>query len=86
MKKLNRFVSNQGDDHWRTLERVLCYLKGTMSFGIQYTRYPGVLEGYVIYAKWISDPDETYATSGYIFSLGGGVVLWKSCKQTILTR
>jgi hypothetical protein len=24
--------------------------------------------------------------SGYLFTLGGGVVSWKSCKQTILTR
>jgi hypothetical protein len=27
-----------------------------------------------------------YATSGYVFLLGGGAVSWKSCKQTILTR
>ena len=26
------------------------------------------------------------ATSGYVFTLGGGAVSWKSCKQTILTR
>jgi hypothetical protein len=32
------------------------------------------------------DADEIYATSGYVFSLGGGAVSWKSCKQTILTR
>jgi hypothetical protein len=25
-------------------------------------------------------------TSGYVFTLGGGAVSWKSCKQTILTR
>jgi hypothetical protein len=24
--------------------------------------------------------------SGYVFTLGGGAVSWKSCKQTILTR
>ena len=26
------------------------------------------------------------ATSGYIFTLGGGVVSWRSCKKTILTK
>jgi hypothetical protein len=85
VSKLSRFVSNLGDDHWRALERVLRYLKGTMSLGIHYTGYPTVLEGYCG-ANWISDADEIYATSGYVFSLGGGVVSWKSCKQTILTR
>jgi hypothetical protein len=44
-----------------------------------------VLEGYCD-ANWISDADEIYATSGYVFSLGGDGVSWKSCKQTILTR
>jgi hypothetical protein len=61
------------------------YLKGTMSLDIHYTKYPTILEGYCN-ANWISDVDEIYATSGYVFSLGGGTVSWKSCKQTILTR
>jgi hypothetical protein len=30
--------------------------------------------------------DELYAMSGYVFNLGGAAVLWRSCKQTILTR
>ena len=46
MSKLSRFVLNLGDYHWRALERVLRYLKGTMSYGIHYTGYPRVLEGY----------------------------------------
>jgi hypothetical protein len=85
MSKLSRFVSNPGDDHWRGLERVLRYLKGTMSLGIHYTGYSTILEGYCN-ANWTSDADEIYATSGYVFSLGGGAVSWKSCKHTILTR
>ena len=85
VSKLSRFVSNPGDDHWCALERVLRYLIGTMSYGIHYTGYPRVLEGYCD-ANWISDADEIYATSGYEFSLGGGSVSWKSCKQTILIR
>nr|ABA96637.2 retrotransposon protein, putative, Ty1-copia subclass [Oryza sativa Japonica Group] len=46
VSKLSRFVSNPGDDHWQALERVMRYLKGTMSYGIHYTGYPKVLEGY----------------------------------------
>ena len=61
------------------------YLKGIMSYGIRYTGHPKVLKGYCD-ANWISDVDEFYATSGYVFLLGGGVVSWKSYKQTILTK
>jgi hypothetical protein len=73
MCKLSRFVSNPRDDHRQALERVMRYLKGTMSFGIHYTENPKVLEGYSD-ANWISDADELYAMSGYVFLLGGGTV------------
>ena len=46
MSKLSRFVSNPRDDHWHALERVLRCLKGTVSYGIHYTGYLRVLEGY----------------------------------------
>ena len=85
VSKLSRFVSKPGDVHWKALERVLRYLKGTANYGIHYTGHPKVLEGYSD-SNWISDADEIKATSGYVFTHGGGAVSWKSCKQTILTR
>jgi hypothetical protein len=45
-----------------------------MSYGIQYSRYPGVLEGYSD-SNWTTDANELKATSGYIFTLGGGCFL-----------
>jgi hypothetical protein len=56
-----------------------------MSYGIRYTGHPKMLEGYCD-ANWISNTDELYATSGYVFLLGGSVVSWKSCKQTVITK
>jgi hypothetical protein len=44
-----------------------------------------VLEGYNN-LNLISDADELYAMSGYVFTLGGGAISWRSCKQTILMR
>jgi hypothetical protein len=55
------------------------YLSGTMSYGLHYTRYPKVLEGYSD-SNWISDVDEIKATSGYVFTLGGAAVSWRPCK------
>jgi hypothetical protein len=85
VSKLSRFTSNPGDDHWRALEHVMRYLVGTMEYGIHYSGFPAILEGYSD-ANWISDLDELYATSGYVFTLGGVAVSWRSCKQTILSR
>jgi hypothetical protein len=79
VSKLSRFTSNPADDHWRMLERVMHYLVGTMDYGIYYSGYPAVVERYSD-ANWIYDVDELYATSGYVFTLGGGAVSWRSCK------
>jgi hypothetical protein len=56
-----------------------------MDYRIHYSRYPVVLEGYSD-ANWISEMNEMYAMSGYVFTLGGATVSWRSCKQTILMR
>jgi hypothetical protein len=85
VSKLSRFMSNPGTDHWHALDRVMRYLCGTMSYGIHYSGHPAVLEGYSD-SNWISDVADLYATSGYVFTFGGGAVSWRSCKQTILTR
>jgi hypothetical protein len=61
------------------------YLAGTMDYIIHYSGYPIVLEGYND-ENWISGMDELYAMSGYVFTIGGAAVSWRSCKQTILTR
>jgi hypothetical protein len=85
VSKLSRFMSNPGIDHWHILERVMCYLCGTMSYGIHYSGHPAVLEGYSD-TNSISDGDDIKATSGYVFTFGGGAISWRSCRQTILTR
>ncbi|KAL5576953.1 hypothetical protein UlMin_018652 [Ulmus minor] len=78
-------MSNPGSDHWKGITRVLRYLRYTHSYGLHYTRYPAVLEGYSD-ANWISDMKDTKSTSGYVFTLGGAAVSWKSSKQTCISR
>src|SRR4051812_23055811 len=46
VSKPSRVFSNPGDDHWNALDRVMRYLKGTVGYGLHYTGYPRVLEGY----------------------------------------
>ena len=85
VSRLSRYTSNPGKNHWEALVRVLRYLKYTITYGLHYTRYPPVLEGYSD-ANWISDNIETKSTSGYVFTLGGAAVSWKSSKQTCIER
>ena len=85
VSKLSRYTSNQGPDHWKAIVRVLRYLKYTKNYGLHYSKYPAVLEGYCD-ANWISDIDDSKSTSGYLFTLGGGAVSWKSSKQICIAR
>jgi hypothetical protein len=85
VRKLSWFTSNPEDDHWRALERVMHYMASIKYYVIYYSGYATLLEGY-IGANWISDIDELYATTRYVFTLGGAAVSWRSWKQTILMR
>ena len=85
VSKLSRYTSNPGPDHWKVIVRVLRYLKYTQNYGLHYSKYPAVLEGYCD-ANWISDSKDSKSTSGYLFTLGGGAVSWKSSKKTCIAR
>jgi hypothetical protein len=52
---------------------------------VHYTRYLAVLEGYSD-ANWKFDTNDTKSTNGYVFTLGGAAVFWKSSKQTCIAR
>ncbi|XP_038726421.1 uncharacterized protein LOC120017315 [Tripterygium wilfordii] len=85
VNKLSRYTSNPGHEHWKALLRVLGYLNKTKKNALRYGKYPAVLEGYSD-ANWISDSEESKSTSGYVFTLGGAAISWKSSKQTCIAR
>ncbi|KAI3755705.1 hypothetical protein L1987_55511 [Smallanthus sonchifolius] len=85
VSKLSRYTSNPSSIHWNCVFRLLRYLRYTREYGLHYNRYPAVIEGHCD-ANWISDTNDSRATSGYVFTLGGAAILWKSSKQTVIAR
>ncbi|KAI3503229.1 hypothetical protein L1887_31668 [Cichorium endivia] len=83
--RLSRYTSNPSVEHWKSITRVLRYLRYTRTYGLHYTRYPEVIEGYSD-ANWTSDVSDSKSTSGFLFTLGGRAVSWKSSKQTVISR
>ncbi|XP_071708837.1 secreted RxLR effector protein 161-like [Rutidosis leptorrhynchoides] len=83
--KLSRFTSNPNATHWRAVVRVFKYLKGTIDYGITYTGFPSVLEGYSD-ASWITNVEDHSSTTGWIFLFGGGAISWASKKKTYITN
>ncbi|GKC47344.1 zinc finger, CCHC-type containing protein, partial [Tanacetum coccineum] len=64
LRKLSKYTSNPGTQHWQAIQRVLKYLKKTMDYRLTYTGYPSVLEGYTD-ASWISNTEDNSSTSGW---------------------
>ncbi|PHT32232.1 hypothetical protein CQW23_28569 [Capsicum baccatum] len=85
ISKLSRYTSNPNKTHWMGMERVLGYLKCTQDYALHYNKYPALLEGYSD-ANWITVSNEVKSTSGYVFTIGGEAVSWKSSKQTCIAR
>ena len=79
VNRLSRYTSNLGVDHRKAISKVLRYLRYTRDYGLHYTTYPTVLEGYSD-SNWISSVKSSKSTSGYIFTLAGGAVSWKTTK------
>eukprot|EP00268_Persea_americana_P012745 TRINITY_DN15453_c0_g2_i2.p1 TRINITY_DN15453_c0_g2~~TRINITY_DN15453_c0_g2_i2.p1 ORF type:complete len:405 (+),score=42.66 TRINITY_DN15453_c0_g2_i2:606-1820(+) len=85
VSKLSRYTSNPGVEHWNAVFKVLKYLKHTIEYALYYSSFPAVVECYSD-ADWNTDLDDSKSTSGYIFTLGGAAISWKSKKQTTITQ
>jgi transposase InsO family protein len=78
---LSRFLDNPGVEHWAGVQRILQYLRGTVSHGILFSRKShGPFTGFCD-SDWAGDIDDRRSTSGWVVMYGGGAVAWQSKKQ-----
>ena len=73
VRVLSRFTSKPSKDHWLAIEWVMRYLIGTKSYGLFYKKYPVVIEVFSD-ADWNTLSGYSLSTTGYIFTLGSGVI------------
>ena len=62
ISKMSRFTSNTSINHLNKIKRVLKYLRYILNYGIYYTGYSVILEGYSD-VNWIFDPKDSKSTS-----------------------
>eukprot|EP01018_Ginkgo_biloba_P015114 Gb_29057 [translate_table: standard] len=75
---MSRYMSNLGKEHWTFVKRIFRNLRGTSNFRICYQGRPSqnitiYVQGFVD-VDWVGDLDCQRSTSGYVFSLFGGLV------------
>ncbi|XP_071920611.1 secreted RxLR effector protein 161-like [Coffea arabica] len=82
---LGRYLSNPGLDHWKVIKRVLRCLQKTKDYMLTY-RKSNELEiiGYTN-SDYTECQNTMKSTLGYVYLLVGGVISWKSTKQSLIT-
>ena len=81
---LSRYQENPGLEHWKMIKKALRYAQGTKDYMLIYRRSDSLeIKGYSD-ADFAGDRDDRKSTSGYIFTLAGGAISWKSSKQSIV--
>ncbi|XP_070049076.1 secreted RxLR effector protein 161-like [Nicotiana tomentosiformis] len=76
----SQYQANPGEEHWKVVKTILKYLRRTKDQFLIYGDSELKLEGYTD-ASFSSDRDDSKSISGYVFTLNGGAVSWKSSKQ-----
>ena len=74
---VSRYMANPGREHWNAVKWIFRYLKGTTEHEILFSRQSGT-NSVVRYV------DDRRSTTGYVFTLSGGPICWKSTLQSIV--
>jgi hypothetical protein len=89
---LSRYLTMPSKDHWRAGLRVLAYLSNTADLGIHYRKDnlrsmndidSSALVGYAD-ADFGNDIDSSRSMTGYVFTINGSALSWKSKRQSIV--
>ncbi|KAL6431962.1 hypothetical protein ACFW04_007412 [Cataglyphis niger] len=80
---LAQFSNNSSELHCKAVKHVMRYLKGTIKFSLCYSgRTEDELIGYCD-SDYVGDLEEIKSTSGYIFMLHGGPIVWSTSLQRV---
>ncbi|KAG8499626.1 hypothetical protein CXB51_006086 [Gossypium anomalum] len=78
---VSRYMANPGKEHWKAVQWILRYLRGTTDVCLQFGRTEDGVIGYVD-ADFAGDLDRRRSLTGYVFTIGGCAISWKATLQT----
>ena len=81
---LGKFQSNSRIEHWKLVKKILCYLQGTKCLMMTYRRSDSL--HIVGYSDSDYAGDDRKSTSGYVFTLAGGLFHGKAQNKPSLHR
>ncbi|KAL0301480.1 UNVERIFIED_CONTAM: Retrovirus-related Pol polyprotein from transposon TNT 1-94, partial [Sesamum radiatum] len=80
-----KHMSKPGRHYWEAVKWIFRYLKGTVGHGIIFGSQQNdpLVVGYVD-SDYATDLDDRRSKTGYVFTLGGGLICWKLTVQSIM--
>ena len=78
---VSRYQSDHGEEHWTAVKHIFNYLRRTRDYMLIYQDESLLPIGYTN-SDFQSHIESMKFTSGYVFTLGGGAICWKSVKQS----
>ncbi|KAL6325928.1 hypothetical protein AAG906_038419 [Vitis piasezkii] len=86
VNKACQFMSSPSNTHWLGIKCILCYLKGTTSYGLSMQPSSSLnIQAYTD-ANWASYPNDKRSTNGYCIFIRPNLVSWSFTKHKVVSR
>lgn len=80
----SRFMINPTKGDWNNVQRIFRYLCGTTNLKLTYSKSAKHYPTGFTDASFASDVADRKSTSGYVFTMAGAAISWRSKKQEIV--
>jgi len=77
MSLASRYMAKPGKEHWKVVQWIFRYLRGTTNACLKFDRTDKGLTGYVD-SYFDADLDKRRSLTGYVFTIGGCAVSWRT--------
>uniref|UniRef100_I1NVI3 Retrovirus-related Pol polyprotein from transposon TNT 1-94 n=1 Tax=Oryza glaberrima TaxID=4538 RepID=I1NVI3_ORYGL len=85
MSLVSRYMANPGKEHWKTIQWIFRYFRGTADACLKFSRTDKGLVGYVD-SDFAADLDKRRSLTGYVFTIGSCAVSWKATLQPVVAQ
>ena len=79
------YQSDPGEEHWIAVKHIFKYLRRARDYKLVYQDESLVPIGYID-SDFQSDRESRKSTFGYVFTLEGGAISWRSVKQSSIAN
>ena len=81
---ISRYMANPGKEHWKTVQWIFRYLRGSTDVCLHFGRTRDEVVGYVD-SNFTGDLDKRKSLTGYVFTIDGCTINWKAPLSTTVT-